>query len=258
MTFIVYGNSVSNGGERNVSNLHILRRPFGDYLCERGANSDIVNGEHYVEATRLKHGETIEGTGFQLNQDDESSFLELGSAEVELWQLLWKLFSSNKEFLQKMSTTNENYRGLVGLNKRNWNLATETWSYEYFHRGQPVKFVLGVAATLYGTLHAVAWNFPFHTQAETQVWRLSALYSAASWITYPMMDYVSRLDDKIYITSIPRKYIVIVGRALLLVFTFAAIVARAFLVLESFIALPSSPASVYAVPRWAAYFPHIT
>lgn len=38
---------------------------------------------------------------------------------------------------------------------------------------------------------------------------------------------------------------------------FVAMVARLFLVVESFRALPNSPASIYEVPRWTAYIPHI-
>jgi hypothetical protein len=46
-------------------------------------------------------------------------------------------------------------------------------------------------------------------------------------------------------------------RVILVFLCFVAIAARSFLVVESFRALPNSPASIYEVPRWTAYIPHI-
>ena len=35
------------------------------------------------------------------------------------------------------------------------------------------------------------------------------------------------------------------------------VLARSYLIVESFVALPNSPASVYQSPRWTVYVPHI-
>lgn len=51
--------------------------------------------------------------------------------------------------------------------------------------------------------------------------------------------------------------LVILLGCLSLPFIFANIAARAFLIVESFIALPNSPVSTYTVPSWASYVPHI-
>jgi len=69
-----------------------------------------------------------------------------------------------------------------------------------------------------------------------------------------------RLFLHMYRRFMHRQYLEGEGRAvpfaLKLIFA-ANVLARAYLLVESFIALPNSPPSVYQSPLWTAYVPHI-
>ena len=125
-----------------------------------------------------------------------------------------------------------------------------------------VSVALGfsAAAFIYGGLHALAWSAHFDSSNERLLWRVSAcavmggipvVYVYAKTI----YKYVDFPWDSLSLNTIVSHNRYSWPAVVLLL---AYILARAYLVVECFINLFNLPAGVYDVPRWAAYFPHIS
>ena len=109
---------------------------------------------------------------------------------------------------------------------------------------------------LYGAIHSLAWQYHFPTQAEEIIWRCASIATAASGLIV----LVTILRGIVWNRWTTARWTLSIARllhAIAYLFGFIAIAARSFLVVESFRALPNSPASIYEVPRWTAYIPHI-
>jgi hypothetical protein len=123
--------------------------------------------------------------------------------------------------------------------------SSEDWAEAGLLRA-PIMFLTFL---VYGAIHSLAWAYHFPSHAERILWRCASVATASSGL--------------IVLLTIVRRWTKWQGAAYtLLHYTtyflgFVAIVARAFLVVESFRALPNSPASIYQVPKWTAYIPHI-
>jgi hypothetical protein len=97
---------------------------------------------------------------------------------------------------------------------------------------------------------------PFLTYAEKITWRCASVATASSGLIV----LVTVLIGSIWSLQGTARTILPADRllhAIAYFFGLLAIAARSFLVIESFRALPNSPTSIYEVPRWTAYIPHI-
>jgi hypothetical protein len=105
---------------------------------------------------------------------------------------------------------------------------------------------------VYGGIHLLAWQYQFQTKAEGIMWKIASIATASSGL-------IVLAKDSLNFTG--ETWIGVIFGLCLLAMTpilfLAAILARTFLVFESFRALPNSPASIYEVPRFTAYLPHI-
>ena len=115
-----------------------------------------------------------------------------------------------------------------------------------------------LAAFVYGGLHALAWSAHFHSSAEQFLWRISACIVMGSlpivYVVYGLRDrtILRRLRES---TNSHRFFVWdYLYRLLILAYSLA----RAYLVVESFINLSYLPAGAYDLPNWSAYFPHIS
>jgi hypothetical protein len=111
----------------------------------------------------------------------------------------------------------------------------------------------GFGSILFGILHLFAWNFTFPTEVERTLWRVSSFVTFLAPVTYlvtvlmisKILDYVfgSNAFDNTW------------HRVLLTLTTLVFIVARLFLLVESFRSLYFLPADVF-VTTWASNIPH--
>lgn len=134
--------------------------------------------------------------------------------------------------------------------KRSKNMAREMFSsHDWADAGYIRPLIMFLTFLVYGPIHSLAWGYHFPTHAEAIVWRCASVATASSGlivlltIVISWTDYRGALDKLLHIIA----YFLGV----------VAILARSFLVVESFRTLPNSPASIYEVPRWTAYIPHI-
>lgn len=135
----------------------------------------------------------------------------------------------------------------------------------------PFLFGFTLAGLFYGGLHLVAWNAPFTSQTQRLLWEVSGLAVASSG---PAILIVAATDsvlpklrkirrranisvtlktffDRVADIAFNGAFIVIVAGAALYV------LARIYLVVESFISFAYLPESAFNQPRWVGYFPHI-
>lgn len=138
------------------------------------------------------------------------------------------------------------YDGLLGLGSRQLTI------------GLIMTFTFAV----YGGLHLLAWQYSFSSKAERYLWQTSTVITMSTGLIFP----THALYSKIILASMWRSQSLSTSileslgsifRLLLALLFLLIIASRAFLVIESFIALPNSPPSTYIIPTWSAYVPHI-
>jgi hypothetical protein len=129
---------------------------------------------------------------------------------------------------------------------------------------QLTSLVLANAAfLLFGGLHLLAWQYHFPSTAEMILWKLAGLFTASSGFM-PALYSISHHNGASKWSSSPKRRVTLsrfinlrIFPCLLTAWIPITLVARTFLFVESFIALPNSPPSTYQIPPWTAYVPHI-
>lgn len=139
---------------------------------------------------------------------------------------------------------------------------------------------IAISTALYGGLHAAAWHSFFPTEVEKWFWRVSSTVIAASGLSFAY----GMASDRLYCHIDPNQYRPSVRRAawalewvmyLLsldgsdftirtsfgrIVYTslgVCCVIARLYLVVESFISLRKVPVEVYQTPDWTQWIPHL-
>ncbi|KAJ9653063.1 hypothetical protein H2198_007725 [Neophaeococcomyces mojaviensis] len=134
----------------------------------------------------------------------------------------------------------------------------------------------------YAAIHVAAWNSPLPTKAEQYLWRVSSLSLAGTVLAWVAFDLVTTpiivVPFKIYLAAslnmlgmkgmtqvsgesnreiearvLPPKWRIRLSTVLGLIY----LPSRAFILIESFVALRSMPASVYQQVDWGKVVPHI-
>jgi hypothetical protein len=166
----------------------------------------------------------------------------------------------------------------IHIQARNWPSSAHTSNYRF------VVWAAMFASLIYGGLHLLAWSASFPTRAEVLLWRISGLTIAGSGLLFPIRYFVGLVSDSsiqepwhiLTFLSVPQKYRVmiddiknkipldirdagsLVGWAIFVAFISLYLLSRTYLVVECFINIPHLPPSVYKVPNWSQYMPHIT
>jgi len=129
------------------------------------------------------------------------------------------------------------------------------WDIEQTYDIDPgTTFTVGIiiSAFLYGGLHLLAWNAPFRSLTEEWLWRSPGISIMASGLyIIPLLSLTLLIDSKQYFR----------GSLFAVLFLFLGlvyIIARVYLVVECFINLAYLHDSVYEMPSWSQYFPHIS
>ena len=138
----------------------------------------------------------------------------------------------------------------------------------------PMSVIMTLTFIVYGGLHLLAWQYNFNSNAERYLWRIGAVTTASTGLvlltrylaTCSMASYI-RTPKPLRVSSRTAQLRSLRSRSVhwifsvLHLFSYILVVlniaSRAFLVIESFIALPNSPRSKYTIPSWTAYIPHI-
>jgi hypothetical protein len=210
---------------------------------------------------QIKDGDTIPGTGFILHlRSDDPHDCSIAGHTLESWKRLWCLRSNTGFRWRRRPDYQE------GIERRLFRTGVGNFD-EHFElsafggTGMMVPLILTIVFLVYGGVHLLAWQYNFQTNAEGIMWRIASTITAASGliILVPriavLLDNLSRSKHSLLARV---GTIVSVAYSVLIFLSIGVeIIARSYLVVESFRALPNSPSSVYEIPRWTAYFPHI-
>ncbi|KAI9803418.1 MAG: hypothetical protein M1833_000937 [Piccolia ochrophora] len=104
-----------------------------------------------------------------------------------------------------------------------------------------------IMTTIYGAIHAIAWNDYFPSPVERLLWRITCLCIAASGCFFASWNYF----DNRYSGTWPWSGILFYS--LLFIYSLC----RLYMVVEAFIGLRSLPVAAYHSPQIAQYIPHI-
>lgn len=113
---------------------------------------------------------------------------------------------------------------------------------------------LPVIIASFGALHCAAWNFPFRTVVEQNLWRSSALVMVAAPFATCYMDLISHKF------AVSPEYSHVVREATIahgIVWIVIHMVSRCFVMIESLISLRALPPSSFSVIQWTSFLPHL-
>jgi hypothetical protein len=124
---------------------------------------------------------------------------------------------------------------------------------------------MSVAAFVYGGLHLLAWNAHFRGPVYGLLWKLSGITVASLGVlallavpAYRSLDWLGSHDT---VERGLRRYLWRVAAFMFsvgtILFSLLYVLARVYLLVESFLSLAFLPESVLVTPNFSLYFPHI-
>jgi hypothetical protein len=249
-------------------------------LEEAGAGEESYTTIGYLDYEELRHvlselhmqvSFNIPDTGLRLMHKylpsigDTTSCLphcaKLTAEELQGFQRLWRLRQINAKLCDLAAT-----HGGAIHSRRNGFLGHQARAtVECF--GPLSGGCLFVACFFYRALYWLAhYDYNFKTEFEESLWRASSGYSlliASVAFAFLLPRY---LYDKIttnlrappfFLSAEDKRDFAFSAAAAINLVIFTDIFTRSCIVIESFVALPNSAPSVYRVPLWSTYFPHV-
>ena len=233
-----------------------------------------------AKITELACGETLKGTGFRIRtasqladmQSDiigvsDQSALKAGltTQDVTQWKMAWRAIE-----LYLSSRTSDMLKTEELVTGRN----TDGPDWDSFFWDPAHKFGFMVASFIYGGIHALAWNAHFRSYPEQLLWRISvsvviggllAVYLLFRFLVLTDLDESRKKNRNIFLHSCLqslmeglRKFVLSFITLTIFAWLLIYVLARIYLVVESFINLSHLSAGAYSLPNWSAYFPHIS
>lgn len=240
-------------------------RSHGPYLIVDENSNRLFQFRKFSSGYSPKLRLAIPGTGWHLISND--SDLTVNENAFDDWRKLWRAWLqahkpvpieplSLARYWFADSTFSMSYLNMPGITYESVvRLGTEV-------HGLQVGLIMTITFAVYGGLHLLAWQYSFTSKAERHLWQISTVITMSTGLILPW-DLLAKKCSMASIMSFQRLRIVLLGglgicfKKLLYLFILLIIASRAFLVIESFIALPNSPPSTYIIPTWSAYIPHI-
>ncbi len=128
--------------------------------------------------------------------------------------------------------------------------------------GSVVGPIFWLACSAYGAIHLTAWNNHFPSEAEKWLWRsLSLLFLFCGGLCV-ISGCVSHAPRKLkafwerWINGGQRRWLNVLIGAFVAVCGLSLVLARGFIVIESFISLRELPLEAYQAPSWTQLLPH--
>jgi hypothetical protein len=225
----------------------------------------ITSTRHLPSYRTIKYGSTIPGTGFSISLcsdeglEDRRDIL-ISVSVLPYWERLWCIRSSPRFSPQIFEARSRYFYARPSRSTRTSNFEEDFFEITFGESGKMVPIVLTLTFLIYGGVHLLAWQYNFQTNAEGLMWRISSTVTASSGFIFVFFPLIYEVDDQSFSNHLLERLKRNFGRCLLFLFVLLVgvdVLSRFYLVIESLRALPNSPPSVYDIPRWTAYLPHI-
>jgi hypothetical protein len=224
---------------------------------------------------KITDKDMVPGTGFSFHIPDHrrSRFFLLPKDSLAHWQQLWRFTVETSFAIASVDLKNTLMRSERRLKNIKGN---EIVSTIFVPAGGPsYTFTSSISANIaflsYGGLHLLAWRYHFRSTAESILWKMAGVFTASSGAVPLVLGLAGNVCNDIGAacrsSSPTHKTLRLIGWVSdkgdsALAYSFCAyiianMVARTYLFVESFVALPNSPPSTYQIPPWTAYVPHI-
>ena len=174
------------------------------------------------------------------------------SCDINRWNMAWRAIDASKLF--NTGPLFQGYEPLVVKRCSDWTGGD--WATGEF-QSVPIVAGFSIAAIIYGGLHALAWSAHFKSYIERLLWQISACVVMGGIPVGLIL-----LRTTIYTKARRNEVLYQASSLLSLILYFMVltvyVLARGYLVVQCFINLFHLPASVYDVPDWSTWFPHIS
>jgi hypothetical protein len=122
---------------------------------------------------------------------------------------------------------------------------------------------LWLVSILYSGLHIAAWHAAFPSEPEAWLWRSASLYVAFSGLLWAVIHVLAQFSATLWWTwynlmcGEASRWLMFTVRIICSICGLAYLLARAYLIVEAFVALRLLPVAAYVVPEWTLGVPHI-
>jgi hypothetical protein len=122
---------------------------------------------------------------------------------------------------------------------------------------------LWLVSILYSGLHIAAWHATFPTKPEAWLWRSASLYVAFSGLLWAGIHVFAEFSARLWWTwydlmsGDASRWLTFTVKIVCSICGLVYLSARAYLIVEAFIALRLLPVAAYVVPEWTIGVPHI-
>lgn len=130
-------------------------------------------------------------------------------------------------------------------------------------QGEVMGMVLWFASMAYGGIHLAAWHDDFPSEAETIVWRFSAIFIGSSGLFWFLLNvfahyspWASSWWDRFYGRKAHWMQYTLLGAGAMICGV-AYILSRVFLVVDGVVSLRSAPSATYNSTDWTVFVPHL-
>jgi hypothetical protein len=147
-----------------------------------------------------------------------------------------------------------------------FNTVEDLWEHSDATLGVlPQLLTMSVAALVYGGLHLLAWNAPFHAPVYGLLWKISGITIASlgvlpilAGLTFLFFIWIDSSDSvKCALRESFEWVLFLMLYVGTILFALLYVFARVYLVVESFLSLAYLPESALTTPNFSLYFPHI-
>ena len=200
--------------------------------------------------TRLESSRELQGNRWTLAADAMSLHPAIASRVVAR-----ESFEDGRQQQWLQPTTEELVDEYIG----NWATGNLLRDMSGFVMGM----VLWSASMVYGGVHATAWNGYFPSRTEAILWRASSVCIAGSGLTWILINMLARMFKhfKAYwkeVETLRAHWTSLVSLGTLATLCgLAYVLARIYLVVESFISLRKLPAAAFDTLQWTQLVPHL-